>query len=117
MNDTSTPATPSREGPSGPASEPATAPFAATPFAAPPAPSTPALPRVRWAGIVWGAVFAALGITVMSVLSSDASRYSFAVWAQSLGPWGAGLVAVVALGALLLVTGVLGAIARAQRAR
>ena len=116
MNDTSTPATPSGEGPSGPASEPAT-PSAAPPAPSTPAPSTPALPRVRWAGIVWGAVFAALGITVMSVLSSDASRYSFAVWAQSLGPWGAGLVAVVALGALLLVTGVLGAIARAQRPR
>jgi hypothetical protein len=74
-------------------------------------------PRVRWAGVVWGALFAAFGIVTMIVVSTEANRQAYAAWADGLGPWGAGIVALVAVGALLLITGVLGAVRHAQRSR
>lgn len=77
----------------------------------------PTQPRIRWAGIVWGALFTAFGVVTLVVLSTAANRLAFTSWADGLGPWGAALVALVGLGALLLVGGVLGAAGRAQRPR
>lgn len=72
-------------------------------------------PRIRWAGVVWGALFCAFGVVVMSVLSTTANRIAFTAWVDGLGPGGGTLLGVAALGALLLVLGVVAAAGRAQR--
>ena len=56
-------------------------------------------------------------VVTLVVLSTAANRLAFTSWADGLGPWGAALVALVGLGALLFVGGVLGAAGRAQRPR
>jgi len=72
-------------------------------------------PRIRWAGVVWGALFCAFGIVVMSVLSTTANRIAFTSWVDGLGPGGGTLLGVAAVGALLVVLGVVAAAGRAQR--
>ncbi|RKR75780.1 hypothetical protein [Frondihabitans australicus] len=79
-----------------------------------PAPLAPR-PRTRWAAVVWGALFAAFGVVVMSVLSNAANRAAYADWVTGLGPSGSTLLGIAALGALLLVLGVVAAANRASR--
>ncbi|BDZ51542.1 hypothetical protein GCM10025867_37830 [Frondihabitans sucicola] len=74
-------------------------------------------PRIRWAGVVWGALFCAFGVVSMVVLSTPANRHAFTSWVNGLGPSGAGVVALVAVGILVLLLGILGAAGRAQRLR
>ncbi|MCU1528657.1 MAG: hypothetical protein JWP75_2420 [Frondihabitans sp.] len=81
------------------------------------APTTQLSPRIRWGGVIWGALFCAFGVVVMVVLSSDENRTGFTSWIDGLGPAGAGLVGVVALGAFVLILGIVGAAGRAQRPR
>lgn len=81
---------------------------------------TTAGPRVRWAGIVWGAVFAALAVAALVTIGSDASRDALhdgilAFDPASINPgiaWG-GFVLV--LGVVLLIVGALTLIRHAQR--
>lgn len=77
-------------------------------------PLEPTAPRIRWAGIVWGALFTAFGITVMVELSTVANRRAFLAWFDGLGSGGAALVTLIALGVFVLVLGILGAVGRAQ---
>lgn len=74
-------------------------------------------PPLRWGGVVWGALFAAFGVFVVATVTSSPGRTAFAIWLQGLGPSGAGVVALVVLGGLLLITGVVAAASRAQRSR
>ena len=74
-------------------------------------------PRTRWAGIIWGAVFSALAVTVLVMVGSDERRAAFGVWASSLTVAGFTLVIVLALGCLLLLLGLLGAVRQVQRRR
>jgi hypothetical protein len=77
----------------------------------------PTTPRIRWGGVIWGALFCAFGVVVMVVLSSDSNRQGFTAWFDGLGPAGAGITAIIALGVLVLILGILGLAGRAQRPR
>ena len=62
-------------------------------------------PRIRWAGIVWGLVFAGLAATVLWIVLDPARMELVADWWTTLTPGGLILTVLVALGALLLVAG------------
>ncbi len=71
-------------------------------------------PRIRWAGIVWGVVFAALALAGMSLTSQPGSLDDFAgrLLTTSVGAViGYGLLAV---GALVLIIGLVGLLRHAQ---
>lgn len=74
-------------------------------------------PRTRWAGIIWGAVFSALAVTVLVTVGSGERRAAFGDWASSLTVAGFTLVVVLALGCLLLLLGLLAAVRQVQRRR
>ena len=79
------------------------------PPAAPGAPATrepeDLRPRIRWAGIVWGLVFAGLAAPVLWIVLDPARMELVADWWATLTPGGLILTVLVALGALLLVAG------------
>ncbi|WP_350347890.1 hypothetical protein ABIQ69_14785 [Agromyces sp. G08B096] len=81
--------------------------------AAPPVP--PAGPRIRWAGIIWGLVFAAIAGGLLAVLGDPDRRAAATDWWSQLTPGGFALVFVVALGALLLIGGLAALARRAAR--
>ncbi|MEY9853386.1 hypothetical protein ABH923_003064 [Leifsonia sp. EB41] len=114
------------------AADPATAPTsaAAAPPAAPaepwlseapyvfpvrPTPSGP--PPVRWGGIVWGILIILLAATVLVVVSSPVRLAGITVWLATLSPGGAVAVWIAALGIVIVVSALLGAISAAQRNR
>lgn len=80
------------------------------------APPAPTGPRVRWAGIVWGFVLAALAGTALWVLVDGERRDAVAAWFTSLTPAAAIAYVVLVVGALALVAGLVGIARRAQRA-
>lgn len=74
-------------------------------------------PRVRWAGIIWGLVFAATGwFAVWTMLAQD-RRAAFSGWILSLDGGGWAIVGALALGALLLVIGLTEGLKAATRGR
>lgn len=77
----------------------------------------PAGPRIRWAGIAWGTIFCAIGLTTMLIAGSPARRDGFGDWIGQLGVGGIVLVGVLALGILILILGILAVIRRAQTPR
>ncbi len=72
-------------------------------------------PRVRWAAIVWGLLFAATAAGTLAVLVDRERRDAFAEWMFALSPTTAALYALLGLGALVLVAGLAGLLRRAQR--
>lgn len=74
-------------------------------------------PRVRWAAIVWGLLFAAIAAGTLAILLRPESRDAFAEWAFALSPLTVTLYGLLALGALVLVGGLAGLLRRAQRRR
>ena len=89
---------------------PASAPAADT------APATRRGPRVRWAGIVWGTAFAALAGTGFWLASTTDRTEDLGVWAVELPPATAITGAVIVIGAVVLLIGLVGVLRRAQRA-
>ncbi|MCX7520733.1 hypothetical protein OSC27_00405 [Microbacterium sp. STN6] len=81
----------------------------------PAAPAPLARPRTRWAGIIWGAVFSALALTVLITIASPEARGAFGDWLASLTIAGFVLVAVLGLGGLILLLGLLAGIRSLQR--
>lgn len=65
-------------------------------------------PRVRWAGIIWGLVFAASAVTLLWVLADPERRDAVGAWWTSLTPAGFALTALLVAGGLLLVGGLAG---------
>jgi hypothetical protein len=74
-------------------------------------------PRVRWAGIVWGLVFAATGWFAVWTLLAHERRAAFSGWILSLDGGGWAIVGALALGALLLVIGLTQGLKAATRGR
>lgn len=72
--------------------------------------------RTRWAGIVWGVVLATLAIGGVWLASGEARIDDLVVWVSGLSPTTAIGLGVLAVGALILVTGLVGLLRRAQRA-
>lgn len=86
---------------------------------APTARATPAGPRVRWAGIVWGAVLAAVAASALWLLA-DPGRYApVREWVLALSPetFHPGVIAgvvILIIGVLLLIGGGIALLRRAQ---
>lgn len=72
-------------------------------------------PRIRSGAIAWGLIVCGIAVAVLLVVSDGASRTAFASWLGALTPGGYLLIAVLALGGLILLWGLLGLIRRAQR--
>lgn len=71
-------------------------------------------PRVRWAGIVWGTFFSALAFAALWILGSPERREAAGAWLEQLtAPTIVG-TAILALGIVLLVAGLVGLLRRAQ---
>jgi hypothetical protein len=93
------------------------------PLAAPPAIEEPRAtslaPRVRWAGIVWGAVFAVIAGTALWTLAEASRLSAISEWLRTLSPadlnpgWVIGIV-VLAGGLLLLILGGVALLRNAQ---
>jgi hypothetical protein len=77
--------------------------------------TTPERPHVRAGSIAWGLIVIATAAAVLWVVAEPARRSAVTDWAATLTPGGAALVAVLVCGAILLLSGVLAAIRRAQR--
>ncbi|MEV4775799.1 hypothetical protein [Microbacterium sp. LWH12-1.2] len=74
-----------------------------------------ALPRTRWAAIVWGAVFATLaGLGLWLLIDRDRSD-AVADWALGMTPGTITATVLLCIGALVLVSGAVGLIRHAQR--
>lgn len=95
-------------------------PVAAAPpvAAASPAEETAPLPRprTRWAAIVWGLVLAALAAAAAWFVSDARRLDDLALWVQNLEVGAVVAYVLLALGALILVIGLVGLLRRAQLA-
>ena len=78
--------------------------------------STPR-PHVRWSTLVWGVIVIAAAAGTLSIVGSPAARDGFGGWVTGLGVGGWIVVGVVALGALILLQGVLALLKLTQRPR
>ncbi|WP_198425906.1 MULTISPECIES: hypothetical protein [Microbacterium] len=76
----------------------------------------PSGPRVRWAGIVWGLVLAAIAALALWVLTDPARHATVTAWMLHLTPAAVTAYAVLLVGGFALVAGVVGLARRAQRA-
>lgn len=72
-------------------------------------------PRIRWGAIVWGLIVSSVAIITLAVIRTGAGRESFALWLTGLTPGGIWLIAVLVLGSILLLLGLLSALRRLQR--
>lgn len=79
-----------------------------------PAPASPLRPRTRWAGIVWGAVFAALAFAGISLTSRPASLDDVATGLLTISVGAVVGYALLAVGALVLIIGLVGLLRHAQ---
>lgn len=73
-------------------------------------------PRVRWAAIIWGVVFAAIAAVVLAIVIDPAARDAASAWWTTLSVGGLVLTSLLIVGGLLLVAGVAGIARRASRA-
>ncbi|MDT0158314.1 hypothetical protein Q9R19_11810 [Microbacterium sp. ARD32] len=80
-----------------------------------PAASAPP-PRTRWAAIVWGLCFAAIAWFGIWMLSGADRRDCVTDWFATLNPGTITAFVLLAVGALVLITGLVGLLRRAQRA-
>ncbi|MFC4244321.1 hypothetical protein ACFOYW_13150 [Gryllotalpicola reticulitermitis] len=74
-------------------------------------------PRIRWGGIIWGLVFVASGWFALWTMQSHERRSAFSDWILTLNDGGWAIVAAFAIGALLLVLGLIAALRAATRPR
>ena len=71
----------------------------------PAAPLLPAAPRIRWAAIVWGLLFAGIASALLWVVTDVGNRDAASVWLKTVSPATLVLVILLVVGGLLLVAG------------
>ncbi len=74
-------------------------------------------PRTRWAGIVWGLALAAAAVLGLWVVSAADRREAAADWLGTLSVPAVIAYALLSLGAVVLLTGLIAALRRAQSRR
>ncbi len=84
--------------------------------APPPEMSRPGRPTVRWGALVWSLLFAAMAAATLWFLDPE-RREAAAAWYRAPDPLTAVLFALVALGALIAIFGIIGLLRRGERAR
>jgi hypothetical protein len=72
-------------------------------------------PRVRAGAIAWGLIVVAISVSVLVTVSGPASRREFAEWLGRATPGSIAIIALLSLGALILLLAALAVIRRAQR--
>lgn len=77
--------------------------------------TTPPKPRVRAGAIAWGLIVIGVAVTVLVIVTRPESREAFADWLGAATPAGIAIVAVLAIGVLILLLAGLALIRRAQR--
>jgi hypothetical protein len=82
-----------------------------------PTPIESPAPRIRFAAIVWGLIYAVIAVTVITLLIDPERRDSVAAFLWSLDGPTLLLLALVSAGFLMLVLGALTAVRRAQGRR
>jgi len=85
------------------------------PLAEAPTTASAPSPRTRWAAIVWGLCFAAIAWFGIWMLSDGERHDSVTDWLASLNPGTITAFGLLAVGALVLISGLVGLIRRAQR--
>jgi hypothetical protein len=71
---------------------------------------------VRWGAIVWGALFTAFGVAVVTILTSAKRRAVFDAWFGGLGGGGWLIVGLIALGLFVIIVAVLSLVRHRQTA-
>ncbi|WP_022891447.1 hypothetical protein [Agromyces subbeticus] len=79
--------------------------------------SAAARPTVRWGAIVWALLYGSAAATTLWILIDPSRRDSVGGWLTTLSPLTATLYAVVALGVIVALFGIVGLIRRGERAR
>jgi hypothetical protein len=79
--------------------------------------STHPRPTVRWGALVWSLLFGALAGTALWLMLDADRREATGEWLATLSPLAAALYAVVALGVVLALFGIVGLIRRGERAK
>ncbi|SFR69628.1 hypothetical protein SAMN05428970_0745 [Agromyces sp. CF514] len=82
-----------------------------------PAPVAAARPTVRWGALVWALIFGATAALTLWVLVDPARRLAADEWIAALNPLAASLYALIAIGVVVALFGVVGLIRRGERAR
>ena len=73
-------------------------------------------PTVRWGALVWSLLFGALAGTALWVMLDSDRREATGEWLATLSPLAAALYAVVALGIIVALFGIVGLIRRGEHA-
>lgn len=76
-----------------------------------------ARPMVRWGALVWSLLFGALAATTLWVIVEPARRDAVGAAFANLSPLAAALYALLAIGVLIVVFGLVALIRRRERAR
>lgn len=84
---------------------------------APEAPAPTARPTVRWGALVWALLFGTAAATTLWVLVEPARRDLVGDWMVTLSPLTATLTAVIVVGVVIALFGIVGLIRRGERAR
>ncbi len=74
-------------------------------------------PRIRWSSLAWGLIAIIAAGWTLAIVGSPEARAGFVHWITGLGAGGWIVVGVLALGALILLQGVLALLRRTQRPR
>ncbi|QAY72206.1 hypothetical protein ET445_01480 [Agromyces protaetiae] len=74
-------------------------------------------PTIRWGALAWGLIFASIAGVVLWLSTGADRRDAVEAWLRTIGPVEFGLYAILALGALAVVFGVVGLIRRGERQR
>ncbi|MDQ0894707.1 hypothetical protein [Agromyces ramosus] len=78
--------------------------------------SAHARPTVRWGALVWSLLFGALAGTALWIMLDPDRREATGEWLTTLSPLAAALYAVVVLGIIVALFGIVGLIRRGERA-
>ena len=74
-------------------------------------------PTVRWGALVWGLLFGLTAVTTLWIIVDPGRRDAIDDWFVSLNPLAAVLYALVAVGVIVVLFGIVGLIRRGERAR
>ncbi|ANJ25823.1 hypothetical protein [Agromyces aureus] len=74
-------------------------------------------PTVRWGALVWALIFGGAAALTLWILVEPARRVAADAWLSSLNPLAAWLYALVAVGVVVALFGVVGLIRRGERVR
>lgn len=92
-------------------------PAGAAPVPAPPAAAPVARPTVRWGALVWALIFGTTAALTLWILVDPTRRLEADAWFASLNPLAGWLYALILVGIVVALFGVVGLIRRGERTR